>query len=83
MLNANIDNPEAREFWSVPGCLPQEIGVITDQQGNFFCYEDEDLKLHLERGRHDIAVYSLIGLAANIDSGHHQKPHLVSLVNGM
>jgi PAB-dependent poly(A)-specific ribonuclease subunit 2 len=82
ILNAAANAPEARQFWSTPGCLPEEIGVIIDQ-GQFFCYEGEDLKLHLQRGIHNIAVYSLIGFVADIDSGQHQKSHLVSLVNGL
>jgi len=82
VLNAAINSPEARQFWSVPGWLPEEIGVILDG-GQFFCYQGEDLKLHIQRGIHSITVYSLIGFAAEIDSGQHQKSHLVSLVNGM
>jgi PAB-dependent poly(A)-specific ribonuclease subunit 2 len=80
VLNAAINSPEARQFWSVPGWLPEEIGVILDG-GQFYCYQGEDLKLHIQRGIHSITVYSLIGLAAEIDSGQHQKSHLVSLVN--
>jgi PAB-dependent poly(A)-specific ribonuclease subunit 2 len=81
MLNAVINSPEAKQFWATPGWLPEEIGVITDR-GEFFCYEGEDLRHHLLRGAHNITVYSLIGLAAEIESGQHQKSHLVSLVNG-
>jgi PAB-dependent poly(A)-specific ribonuclease subunit 2 len=81
MLNAAITTPDAKNFWSTPGWLPEEIGVIVDQ-GQFFCYQGDDLKLHLQRGAHNITVYSLIGMAADIDSGQHQKSHLVSLVNG-
>jgi PAB-dependent poly(A)-specific ribonuclease subunit 2 len=81
MLNAMINSPEAKQFWTTPGWLPEEIGVITDR-GEFFCYEGEDLRHHLQRGAHSITVYSLIGLAAEIESGQHQKSHLVSLVNG-
>ncbi len=96
MLNANLHNStvskthvqrsseyttEVRQYWEMPGCLPEEIGVIIDR-GQFFCYEGEDLKLHLQRGMHNITVYSLVGLAADIYSGPHQKRHLVSLVNG-
>ena len=80
VLNAAINSAEARQFWSIPGWLPNEIGVILDA-GQFFCYEGEDLRLHLQRGIHPVTVYSLIGLAAEIDSGQHQKSHLVSLVN--
>lgn len=81
MLNTAITNQEHRMLWSTPGWLPEEIGIIVEQ-GQFFCYEGEDLKLHLQRGIHNITVYSLIGMAINIESGQTQKPHLVSMVNG-
>lgn len=82
MLNAAINSPEAKQLWATPGWLPEEIGIIVDQQGHFYCYEGSDLKLHIERKIHNITVYSLVGLAADIDSGQHQKSHLVSLING-
>jgi PAB-dependent poly(A)-specific ribonuclease subunit 2 len=82
MLNTAITNQEHRMLWSTPGWLPEEIGIIVEQ-GQFFCYEGEDLKLHLQRGYHNITVYSLIGMAVNIESGSTQKPHLVAMVNGM
>ena len=69
-------------LWATPGWLPEEIGIIVEQ-GQFFCYEGEDLKLHLQRGMHNITVYSLIGMAINIESDQTQKPHLVSMVNGI
>lgn len=69
---------EQRMLWATPGWLPEEIGVIVDN-GSFFCYQGEDLKLHLQRGVHNIQVYSLIGLSANIESGSPQKPHLAAL----
>ena len=81
MLNAVANSPDAKLFWSIPGWLPEEIGIIIDH-GQFFCYEGEDLKLHLTRGIHNVTVYSLIGFAADIDSGRQEKPHLVSFVNG-
>jgi PAB-dependent poly(A)-specific ribonuclease subunit 2 len=81
VLNAAINSPEARQYWSIPGWLPEEIGVILEN-GQFFCYQGEDLKFHIQRGSHNITIYSLIGVAADIDSGQHQKSHLVSLVNG-
>ncbi|GJN82195.1 PAB-dependent poly(A)-specific ribonuclease subunit PAN2 [Purpureocillium lilacinum] len=80
MLNTAITNPDHRMLWSTPGWLPEEIGIIVDQ-GQFYCYEGEDLKLHLQRGMHNITVYSLIGMAINIESGQTQKPHLVAMVN--
>lgn len=81
MLNAAITSPEAKQIWGTPGWLPDEIGIIIDQ-GQFFCYEGDDLKFHLQRATHKVTVYSLIGIAADIDSGQHQKSHLVSMVNG-
>ncbi|OAA70544.1 Exonuclease, RNase T/DNA polymerase III [Cordyceps fumosorosea ARSEF 2679] len=80
ILNTAISKAEHRMLWSTPGWLPEEIGIIVDQ-GQFFCYEGEDLKLHLQRGMHNIAVYSLIGMAINIENGQTQKPHLVSMIN--
>lgn len=82
VVNAQVLTPEAKVLWGTPGWLPDEIGIIVDQAGQFFCYEGEDLKLHLQRGMHIITVYSLIGLAADIESGQHQKSHLISLING-
>ncbi|KLP05100.1 Uncharacterized protein Y057_4476 [Fusarium fujikuroi] len=81
MLNTAITNQDQRLLWSTPGWLPEEIGIIVEQ-GQFFCYEGEDLKLHLQRGIHNITVYSLTGMAINIESGQTQKSHLVSMVNG-
>lgn len=81
MLNAAVNSPEAKQFWGTSGWLPEEIGIIIDQ-GQFFCYEGEDLKLHMQRGIHDMTVYSLVGFAADIDSGQHQRPHLVSFIDG-
>jgi PAB-dependent poly(A)-specific ribonuclease subunit 2 len=81
-INANVGGNEAKQLWSTPGWLPQEIGVIVDQ-GQFFCYEGQDLKLHLQRGVFNITVYELIGVVADIHSGENQKSHLVSMVNGM
>ncbi|OAR02912.1 hypothetical protein LLEC1_04548, partial [Akanthomyces lecanii] len=80
ILNTAINSPEHRMLWSTPGWLPEEIGIIVDQ-GQFFCYEGEDLRLHLQRGMHNITVYSLIGMAINIENGQTQKPHLVSMIN--
>lgn len=81
MLNAAITSIEAKQLWGIPGWLPDEIGVLFEQ-GQFFCYEGEDLKMQVQRGT-NITVYSLIGLAADVDSGQHQKSHLVSVVNGI
>ncbi|OAA68024.1 pab-dependent poly-specific ribonuclease subunit [Niveomyces insectorum RCEF 264] len=78
----NLNYPEFRRLWGTPGWLPEEIGIIVDTAGQFFCYEGEDLKLHLQRGIHDIKVYSLIGLAVNVDDGGQPpKSHLVAMVN--
>ncbi|KJZ76270.1 PAB-dependent poly(A)-specific ribonuclease subunit PAN2 [Hirsutella minnesotensis 3608] len=80
MLNTAITSQDHRALWSTPGWLPEEIGIIVDQ-GQFYCYEGEDLKLHLQRGMHNITVYSLIGMAINIEHGQTQKPHLAAMIN--
>ncbi|KAK0628889.1 ubiquitin carboxyl-terminal hydrolase-domain-containing protein [Bombardia bombarda] len=79
-LNAAVMMMEHRKLWATPGWLPEEIGIIVDQ-GRFFCYEGQDLKLHLQRGIHNITVYSLVGLVVNIEGSTPNKPHLVSMIN--
>ena len=73
MLNTAIQSHEAKLLWSIPNWLPQEIGIIVDQ-GQFYCFEGQDLALHLQRGVFDITVYELVGVVADINSGEHQKP---------
>lgn len=80
-VNTSITTPEHRRLWSTPGWLPEEIGVIVDQ-GQFFCFEGDDLKLHLQRGIHNVSVYSLIGMVVNVESNAPQKSHLVGVING-
>ncbi|KAM0499583.1 hypothetical protein ACHAPB_005909 [Verticillium nonalfalfae] len=80
MLNTAVKSPEHRRLWANPGFLPEEIGVIVDH-GQFFCYEGEDLKLHLQRGIHNITVYSLIGMTMEVEAGPGQKPHMVGMIN--
>ncbi len=82
MINAAAHSPEAKQLWSKPRWLPQEIGIIVDQ-GQFFCYEGQDLISHIRRGVFKITVYELIGFVADINAGEHQKSHLVSMINGM
>ena len=80
LINTAIHSADAKQLWSIPNWLPQEIGVIVDQ-GQFFCYEGQDLKLHLQRGAYTIVVYELVGLVADIHNGENNKSHLVSLIN--
>ena len=81
-LNAAINSLETKQLWATSNWLPQEIGIIVDQQGQFFCYEGQDLQLHLQRGVAGLQVYELVGVVADINSGEQQKPHLVSMING-
>lgn len=81
MINAAIHSPDQKQLWSTPGWLPQEIGVIINN-GQFYCYQGDDLKHHLQRGVYEIVVYELVGVVADINSGENQKSHLVSLING-
>jgi PAB-dependent poly(A)-specific ribonuclease subunit 2 len=81
MINADIHSADAKQIWATPNWLPQEIGIIVDQ-GQFFCYQDQDLRLHVQRGVYPVQVYELVGVVAEISNGESQKSHLVSLVNG-
>lgn len=81
-LLAGALNEDSRKLWATPGWLPTEIGVIVSG-GDFFCYEGEDLKFQLQRGFHDISVYSLTGVAVNIDVDQSSmESHLVAVANG-
>jgi PAB-dependent poly(A)-specific ribonuclease subunit 2 len=81
MLNADIQTTDARQIWASSNWLPHEIGVIVDK-GQFFCYQDQDLKLHVQRGVFPVQIYELVGVVAEIIDSENKKPHLVSLVNG-
>jgi PAB-dependent poly(A)-specific ribonuclease subunit 2 len=81
MINSSIHSTEAKQTWAIPNWLPQEIGIIVDQ-GQFFCYQDQDLKLHVQRGVYNIQIYELVGVVCDIATGENQKSHLVSLING-
>jgi len=81
MINAAVHSNEAKQLWAKPRWLPQEVGIIVDQ-GQFFCYEGQDLRMHLQRGVYKILVYELVGVVAEIHSGENQKPNLVSMING-
>ena len=81
MINTALKSQEAQRLWALPGWLPEEIGIMVEG-GQFNCFEGEDLRLHLQRNMDVIVVYELVGLVADINSGEHQKSHLVSLING-
>ena len=81
MINTAVKSPEAKQYWSIPGWLPQTIGVII-QNGRFYCFEGEDLTGHLQRRLHVVKLYDLVGVVADVSGGEHQKPHLVSLIDG-
>jgi PAB-dependent poly(A)-specific ribonuclease subunit 2 len=80
MINAAIHTPEAKSLWSTPGFLPREIGIIV-QDNQFYCYEGQDLQLHLQRRMHEITIYELTGIVVDVASSEMQQSHLVSLVN--
>jgi PAB-dependent poly(A)-specific ribonuclease subunit 2 len=82
ILNTAAHTADAKQLWSKPKWLPQEIGIVVDQ-GQFFCYEGQDLNFHLRRGAFNIMVYELVGMVADINSGESQKSHLVSMINGI
>ncbi len=80
LINAAIHSPEARALWSTPGFLPREIGIIVHGD-QFYCYEGQDLQLHLQRRIYDIVVYELTTVVAEVTMTESLQSHLVSLVN--
>ena len=80
MLNAAIHTTEAKQLWTTPGFLPREIGIIVHDD-QFYCYEGQDLQLHLQRRIYDITVYELVSVIAVVSTAETQQSHLVSLVN--
>ncbi|MCJ1313152.1 poly(A)-specific ribonuclease [Agyrium rufum] len=80
ILNAALKSAEAKQYWAIPGWLPDRIGIIVDN-GKPFCFEGEDLRLHLQRRLHIINVYDLVGTVADVSPDELQKSHLVSMIN--
>ncbi|KAH8427624.1 poly(A)-specific ribonuclease [Aspergillus melleus] len=80
ILNAALTNPIYRRLWSIPGWLPEEVGIVVDG-GQILCFEGEDLKLRKQGNMPGLVVYELVGLVSEIDIPEHQKPHLVSFIN--
>lgn len=80
MLNAAVATNESRQLWSTPDFLPKEIGVIVNN-GRFFCYEGEDLRLHLQRAHFNITVYQLVGVVADVLPSENEKSHLVATID--
>lgn len=80
MLNAAVNNPICRRLWTVPGWLPEEIGIVLDG-GQVCCFEGDDLRMRIQARMPGLIVYDLVGLVAEIDIPEHQKAHLVSFVN--
>ncbi|EMC99672.1 hypothetical protein BAUCODRAFT_119247 [Baudoinia panamericana UAMH 10762] len=80
MINTAIHSPEARQLWATPDFLPREIGII-NANSQFYGYEGQDLQHHLQRNRHTITVYELVGVVADVAAGEAQKSHLVLAVD--
>ncbi|KAF2396885.1 PAB-dependent poly(A)-specific ribonuclease subunit PAN2 [Trichodelitschia bisporula] len=80
MINAAIHTMDAKQLWCTPNWLPHEIGVVVGN-GQFFCFEGQDLNFLIKKNTHNVQIYELIGVVADINSGEAQKPHLVSMIN--
>ncbi|KAI9926776.1 hypothetical protein ASPWEDRAFT_164839 [Aspergillus wentii DTO 134E9] len=80
MLNAALSNPLCRRLWTIPGWLPEQVGVLVDG-AQVLCFEGEELNLRIQSNTPGLIVYELVGLVSEIDIPEHQKPHLVSFIN--
>jgi PAB-dependent poly(A)-specific ribonuclease subunit 2 len=79
-LHAGPKNREMVQCCMKPGWLPDRIGIVLEN-GRFTCFEGEDLRLHLLKGAHDLHVYDLVGVVAEVTDKENNKPHMVSLIN--
>ena len=80
LINAALKSNEARQYWAVPNRLPRTLGILVDS-GKLFCFEGEELRSRLQKAPTGIKVYDLVGFIADVNSGEHQKSHLVSLID--
>ncbi|KAL8715925.1 MAG: hypothetical protein Q9220_000592 [cf. Caloplaca sp. 1 TL-2023] len=82
MINTGLNkNAEGRQLWSTPGWLPDKIGIIVEK-GRVLCLEGEAIRVsQRSRQQRPMIIYDLVGLVADVTSGEHQKPHMVSLIN--
>ncbi|PWY70997.1 hypothetical protein BO70DRAFT_321589 [Aspergillus heteromorphus CBS 117.55] len=80
MLNAALSNPICRRLWTIPGWLPEEVGIVVEN-GQTLCFEGDDLKMRVQAKMPGLAIYDLVGLVCEIDVPEHQKAHLVSFIN--
>lgn len=71
---------DAKQFWSNNTFLPEEIGIIM-QDDQFFCYQGDDLK-RLIKNQQRVEVYELVGFVAEIRADEERNTHLVSFING-
>lgn len=85
IFNAGLEKSiDAKQLWAAPGFLPEEIGVSAEG-GHVSCHEGDYLRMRnssMGPFHQPLPVYELVGMVADINSGEHQKPHLVSIVNG-
>lgn len=72
--------PGVRQSWTSPSWLPEEIGLLVDNQRHVTCFEGD--KLRNFRSNSNLAIYELVGFVADINSTKGQKSHLVSFING-
>ncbi|KAL8949374.1 MAG: hypothetical protein Q9222_004510 [Ikaeria aurantiellina] len=82
MINTGLNKKaEGRQLWSNPGWLPERIGIIVEK-GRVLCLEGEAIRVsQRSRQPRPMVIYDLVGLVADVTSGEHQKPHMVSLIN--
>lgn len=82
VLNTGLHKqPEGKQLWCVKGWLPERIGISVEN-GKVMCSEGERLRNLQNRHIRQLTIYNLVGLVADVNSGDHQKPHMVSLIDG-
>ena len=71
---------DAKQFWSNNAFLPEEIGIVM-QEDQFFCYQGDELHRLIKDGQR-VELYELVGFVAEIRVEEERNTHLAALVNG-
>ena len=71
---------DAKQFWSSNAFLPEEIGIIM-QEDQFFCYQGDELH-RLVKNEQRVELYELVGFVAEIRVEEERNAHLAAIING-
>ncbi|KAI9893977.1 MAG: poly(A)-specific ribonuclease [Vezdaea aestivalis] len=80
MINSAIQSEEAKQYWKIPGWLPERIGIF-HQDGSVLCFQGPELVSILQDSSVNVKVWELIGAVADIRGDTPAPSHLVALID--